>query len=334
MAVRSAVSDARSSSDMVATVVTTAADFDRVTTKALPDLLERATSHTRRFLRETGQWTDDISHEKLALRWGYEFLERFLVTGRQEVPCRPFLLLDSLIAKCFSQCEPLRYHQGLLSPVGRFLDGICARAVVSRDALMALFYHLYGFGQGQVVRVLGLGPAESQRVYKNFERWRRTGWQRAIAEIGFTEEELTQIEKQKTRAPEQFNQEATQLLTSVQGHYRKSEPQHFSCLNRQQWTELFEQGYGYDYRAWHLALCRDCLTEVCRLRQDGLDGMPITELDLQVRPLVKGKIVSFVLKQREENGGGRSAQRLSAASPGVVGPGENHRRAHPADSRS
>src|SRR5512132_321631 len=225
---------------MAALVVTTVEDFDRMAVQTQSDLLERATSYTRRFLRETGQWTDDISHEKLALRWGYEFLERFLVSGRTEVPCRPFLLLDSLIAKHFSQCEPLCYHQGLLSPLGRFLDGLTSRAVVSRDALMALFYHFYGFGQGQVVRVLGLGPAESQRVYKNFERWRRTGWQRAIAEIGFTEEELAQIEKQKSRAPEQFNQEATQLLTSVQGHYRKSEPQHFSCLNRQQWSELFE----------------------------------------------------------------------------------------------
>ena len=328
------MSEARSSSDMVAMVVATVEDFDRVTSKALPELLERATSQTRRFLRETGQWTDDISHEKLALRWGHEFLDRFLVTGRLEVPCRPFLLLDSLIAKCFSQCEPLRYHEGLLSPVGRLLDGLSARAVVSRDALMALFYHLYGFGQGQVVRVLGLGPAESQRVYKNFERWRRTGWQRAIAEIGFTEEELTQIEKQKVREPEQFMQEATELLKSVQAHYRKSEPQHFSCLNRQQWADLFDQGYGYDYRAWHLALCQECLAEVCRLRKDGLDGMPVAELDLQVRPLLKGKIVSFVLKQREENGGGRSAHRLSAASPGAVGTGENHRRTHPADSRS
>lgn len=307
------MSEGRSSSEMVAMVVTTPEDFDRMMSQALPDLLERATSHTRRFLRETGQWTDDISHEKLALRWGYELLERFLVSGRLEVPCRPFLLLDSLIAKYFSQCEPLRYHEGLLSPVGRFLDGLTSRAVVSRDALMAVFYHLYGFGQGQVVRVLGLGPAESQRVYKNFERWRRTGWQRAIAEIGFSEEELTQIEKQKARQPEKFMQEAMQLLKSVQDHYRKSEPQHFPCLNRQQWTDLFEQGYGYDYRAWHLALCRDCLTEVCRLRQDGLGGMPMPELDVQVRPLLKGKIVSFVLKHREGNESGRSA-RLSAAS--------------------
>jgi hypothetical protein len=308
------VSDVRNTSDLVARVIATRDDFDRMATDSLPQLLERASSHTRRFLRETGQWTDDISHEKLALRWGYEFLERFLVSGRTEVPCRPFLLLDSLIAKHFSQCEPLCYHQGLLSPLGRFLDGLTSRAVVSRDALMALFYHFYGYGQGQVVRVLGLGPAESQRVYKNFERWRRTGWQRAIAEIGLTEDELTQIEKQKAREPAEFIQEATQLLKSVQNHYRKSEPQHFPCLNRSQWGDLFEQGYGYDYRAWHLALCQECLLEICRLRQDGLGGMPAPELDLQVRPLVKGKIVSFVLKHHDGNGLKGATQRLSATS--------------------
>lgn len=309
------MSEPRLPSETVATVVTTPEEFDRVTGQAISNLLERATSHTRRFLRETGQWTDDISHEKLALRWGYEFLERFLTSGRSEVPCRPFLLLDSLIAKYFSQCEPLCYHEGVLSPLGRFLDGLNSRAVVSRDALMALFYHLYGFGQGQVVRVLGLGPAESQRVYKNFERWRRNGWQRAIAEIGIGEEELNKLEEQQTRTPEQFHREAQQLMRSVQGHYRKSEPQHFPCLDRQQWADLFEQGYGFDYRAWHLAMCLDCLVEVCRLRQDGLGSMPTPEIDIHIRPLSKGKIVSFVLKHRGEgNGAARAPERVSAAS--------------------
>ena len=76
------MSEARNTSDLVAKVITTRDDFDRMATESLPQLLERASSHTRRFLRETGQWTDDISHEKLALRWGYEFLERFLCGKR------------------------------------------------------------------------------------------------------------------------------------------------------------------------------------------------------------------------------------------------------------
>ena len=107
----------------VATIAQTVEEFDRLTAQALPALLDRATSHTRRFLRETGQWADDISHEKLALRWGYELTERFLASGRGEVPCRPFLLLDSLTAKYLSQSEPLCYHQGLSSPLGRFRTG-------------------------------------------------------------------------------------------------------------------------------------------------------------------------------------------------------------------
>jgi len=307
------VGEPREAPETAGTVVTTVEDFDRLTADSLPHLLDRATTHTRRFLRETGQWVDDISHEKLALRWGYEFLERFLVCGRAEVPCRPFLLLDSLIAKYFSQAEPLCYHQGLLSPLGRFLDGLTSRAVVSRDALMALFYHLYGFGQGQVVKVLGLGAAESQRVYKNFERWRRTGWQRAMTEIGMTDEDLQEIEDQQRRG-KNFEVDTEHLIRSIQNHYRKSEPQHFPCLTRQQWTDLFDQGYGYDYRAWHLALCRDCLVEVHHLRQDSLDDRP-PEIDVHARPLLKGKVVSFVLKHRGEANGSGRAQRVSAWPP-------------------
>ena len=129
------------------TVVTTGEEFDRVMARALPELLDCATAHIRRFLRETGRWADDISHEKLAIRWGYEQVERFLVCGRAEIPCRPFFLLESFIAKFLSQPEPLCYQKDLLTPLGRFLDGLTARAVLSRDALVALFYHLYGVAE-------------------------------------------------------------------------------------------------------------------------------------------------------------------------------------------
>ncbi|MBI4400426.1 MAG: hypothetical protein HY581_02200 [Nitrospirae bacterium] len=296
-------------------LATSVDEFDCLVAETLPDLLDRATDHLRRFLRETGQWADDISHEKLALRWGYELLERFLVWGRNEVPCRPYFLLDSFIARYLSQPEPFCYHKDLLTPLGRFLDGVTARAVLSRDALMALFYHLYGFGQGQVVRILDLGPTESQRVYKNFERWRRAGWQRAMIESGMTDSELLQIEDQKRRHSEQIIAEADRLLRAVQDHYRKSEPDHFRCLTRQQWAHMFQEGYGYDYRVWHLALCRECLVVTYDLRQDGLAGIPAPRIDLQFRPLSKGRIVSFIMKYREDgNGAGRPTQRLSRTS--------------------
>ena len=301
----------------LSTLVATVEEFDRLTAEALPELLDRATGHARRFLRDTGQWADDISHEKLALRWGYEFLERFLVCGRTEVPCRPFFLLDSIIAKYFSQPEPLCYHKDLLTPLGRFLEAITARAVVSRDALMALFYHLYGLSQGQVVRILGLGAVESQRVYKNFERWRQTGWQRAVSESGVSETELRQIEEQKCRHPEQLKAEADRLIRLVQTHYRRSEPEHFPCLTPQKWADLFEQDYDYDYRVWHLALCRGCLIDVFDLRQGDLDGIRSPQIDLRLRPLQKGGIVTlFWAKPGGGNGdaGGRSTQRLSRTS--------------------
>jgi len=304
-------------STRLSTLVSTVEEFDRLAAEVLPELLDRATGHARRFLRETGQWADDISHEKLALRWGYELLERFLVSGRTEVPCRPFFLLDSIIAKYFSQPEPLCYHKDLLSPLGRFLEGMTSRAVVSRDALMALFYHLYGFSQGQVVRILGLGTVESQRVYKNFERWRQTGWQRAVSESGVSEMELRQIEEDKHRQPERLKAEADRLIRLVQTHYRRSEPEHFPCLTHQKWADLFEQDYDFDYRVWHLAMCRDCLVDVYELRQDELIDIQSPQIDLRLRPLQKGGIVSlFWTQQGGGNGhpGGQSAQRLSRTS--------------------
>ncbi len=167
-------------------VVATSDEFDQVVAQALPILLDRAAGYTKRFLRETGQWNDDIEHEKFALRWGSEYLERFLVCGRTEVPCRPLFLFDSLVAKQHSKPEPFCYHPDLLKPPGRFLDGLVARAVVSRDALIALYHHSYGWGAGDVIAVTGLNGLESQRIYKNFRRWRESGWQRTMVEKGLT----------------------------------------------------------------------------------------------------------------------------------------------------
>jgi hypothetical protein len=298
-------------------LVSTVEEFDRVTREALPELLDRATAQTRRFLRETGQWMDDVGHEKLALRWGYEMVERFLICGRAEVPCRPFFLLDSLIAKYFSEPTPLCHHRHLATPLGRYLDGLTARAVISRDALIALFHHVYGYGQGQVVRLLGLGPIESQRIYKNFARWREMGWERTVLDMGLTEEELRGIETQRHRSPQQFQAEVIRLLDLIQAHYRRSEPQHFPCLSRQQWMELYEQEYGYDYRVWHLALCRICVHEVCVLRRLRHNQTDVKTVNVQVRPAPKSGLITLVPGDSGGNHGskaGRPTQRLSRPS--------------------
>jgi hypothetical protein len=285
-------------------LVTSPAEFDQFVADAMPELVQQASAQTKRFLRGTGQWVNDVSHEKLALRWGYELVERFLVLGRMELPCRPFLALDSMLAKHYSQLEPLWYHIDLLSPLGRFLDGLTSRAVISRDALMALFYHFYGFSQVQVAWMLGLSHAETQRVYKNFERWRQTGWQRTMDEIGLTGAELAEIEEQKRLYPERINEETDRLIRLLQPHYRKSEPDHYPCLARQQWSELCEHNSGYDYRVWHLAFCRDCFCEMCDLRNlhaDGISEVVKPRIDIQVRPLPKnGTLVVLAGRERYE----------------------------------
>jgi hypothetical protein len=265
-------------------VVSTAEEFDRVVSQALPVLLDRAASYTKRFLRETGQWSDDIAHEKFVLRWGAEYLERFLMCGRSEVPCRPLFLLDSLVAKQHSRPDPFCYHPDLLTPLGRFLDGLVARAVTSRDALVALYYHCYGMGPGEVIAVAGLNGSESQRIYKNFQRWRESGWQRAMDESGMTDAELKELTGQQQRYRQRFNGEAERLIRFAQAHYRKSEPDHYPCLSRSQWEDMFAQGYGCDYRIWHLALCLDCIQAAWGLGANGSTTAEKPRVELRIRP--------------------------------------------------
>ncbi len=267
-------------------VVSTGEEFDLVVSQALPLLLDRAVAYTKRYLREIGQWSDDVAHEKFVLRWKAEFLERFLVCGRSEVPCRPLFLLDSLVARQHSRPDPFCYHPDLMTPLGRFLDGLAARAVISRDALVALYYHCYGLGPGEVIVATGLNGSESQRIYKNFKRWRESGWQRTMNEIGLTEGELAEIGNVQQRHRQRFNGEADRLLRIVQGHYRKSEPDHYPCLSRCQWEDMFHAGYGGDYRIWHLALCVDCLQATWGLgiSSNGTAGFEKPRVELRVRP--------------------------------------------------
>lgn len=265
-------------------VVSTAEEFDHVVSQALPILLDRATGYIKRFLRETGQWSDDMAHEKFILRWGAEYLERFAVCGRSEVPCRPLFLLDSLVARQHSQPEPFCYHPDLLTPLGRFLDGLVARAVISRDALVALYHHCYGMGPGEVIAVTGLNESESQRIYKNFRRWRDSGWQRTMEEIGITETEVKDLIGQQLRSRQRMNSETERILRIAQAHYRKSEPDHYPCLSRSQWEEMFAQGYGCDYRIWHLALCLDCMQTAWDIGHNGASTVEKPRVDLHVRP--------------------------------------------------
>src|SRR5574337_503791 len=61
----SMITRSRTTSDRTTTlsrlddVVSTAEEFDRAVSQALPLLLDRAAGYTKRFLRETGQWSDD-----------------------------------------------------------------------------------------------------------------------------------------------------------------------------------------------------------------------------------------------------------------------------------
>lgn len=265
-------------------VVSTPEEFDRVVSQALPILLDRATGYTKQFLRETGQWNDDIAHEKFVLRWGAEYLERFLVCGPSEVPCRPLFLLDSLVAKQYSRPEPFCYHPDLLTPLGRFLDGLLARAAISRDALIALYHHCYGLGPGEIIAATGLNGSESQRIYKNLSRWRESGWQRTMDEVGISAVELKDLLGQQQRSRLRFNSEAERIIRFAQAHYRKSEPDHYPCLSRSQWEEMFSQGYSCDYRIWHLALCLDCTQTAWGLGTNGTTTFEKPEIKLHVQP--------------------------------------------------
>jgi hypothetical protein len=270
--------------DKLDQIVSTADEFDRAVWQTLPFLLDRAAGYIKEFLHETGQWKNDAAHEKFVLRWGAEYLEQFLVIGRSEVPCRPLFLLDAVVARQHSKPEPFCYHPELMTPLGQIIDGLVGRASVSRDALVALYYHCYGLGPGQVIGVLALNGSDSQRIYKNFQRWRQSGWQRTMADMGIGGSIIEQASEQQQHHPQQFNAEAERILRVAQAHYRKSEPEHYRCVSRREWEEMFKEGYGFDYRIWHLAHCPECLWTVWQSHCGNSGSMDKPRVILHMRP--------------------------------------------------
>lgn len=267
------------------TIIKTEQEYDYFVEASMPRLLGRALNYTKRILKETNSWTENVSHEKLALRLSYELVERFLVYARNEVPCRPTLLLDSFIAKHFSQPTSFVHNHKPRTPLEAFIDGLVSRAVISRDALIAQFSHFYSLTPSQVIKLLGLAEEQSQRIYKNFTRWRQSGWQRTMKEIGLTLPQITDLEQQLEADSNSVNQEALDSLIQIQSHYRKSEPDHYPCLTPEQWEEMYMEGYGQDYRIWHLSMCHSCLNTMFRSAMVSKSSDQPLELKLQMQPV-------------------------------------------------
>lgn len=251
----------------VRTLVQDALEYDDFIHHFKPVLVDRATNYVAKVLRELDSWENNVGHEKLAIRLGLELVERFSDYGKLKVPCRPILLLDSFLAKSFSLPDFIfSHHEALATPLGAFLEGLISRAVLSRDALVSLFWHLYNLSPSQVIQILGLPEDQTQRIFKNFSRWRKTGWEHTMSMISITDTQLTKLELQTQKEADSLNQKACTFLDLIQPFYRKSEPEHYACLTLEQWTDLYIEGYGQNYRIWHLAMCRHCVMTVGEFR--------------------------------------------------------------------
>jgi hypothetical protein len=245
-------------------VITDQEEFHQFVHVSRSDLLQRSSGLVRRILQDMGQWTDNIAHEKFVLRLSFDLVERFVEHCPSQLPCRPQLLLDGFISDFFGRPQKPTQSTDSNPLLFRFLDGLLSRAVVSRDALICLFFHLYGMKPRDVGFLLGLEEGQFQRIYKNFSRWRQKGWAQALEEIGLTSDDCHFLSNQQSRDPQWFHDQLRKHLDTLLPFYRKSDPPYYPCLASGKWHEMFQKGYGFDYRMWHLPLCLSCMQTVAR----------------------------------------------------------------------
>ena len=258
-------------------------EFEQFVPANFSYLLERSSCVIRRILQDMGQWAENTAHEKLLIRRSFDLVERFVEYGPSQFPCRPILLLDGFIFDYFGRAQASRANSAVNPILFRFLDGLLNRAVLSRDALICLFYHFYGMKPVEVGFLLGLEEGQTQRIYKNFARWRQKGWYQATEEIGLTAQELQFLEDSQAHNPECFKEQVRENLETLLPFYRKSDPPFYPCLEAESWHEMFSEGYGFDYRMWHIPLCLSCMNAIAKFGNEFLLNPEFT-LDFHISP--------------------------------------------------
>ncbi len=254
-------------------------DFQKRIPVNFPYFLERSSRLIRKILQDMGQWTDNAAHEKLLLRLSFDLVEQFLDYCPSQLPCRPSYILDGFISDYFGKKSEVRLEKDSQVPLYKFLDGLLGRAVMSRDGLISLFFHFYGLKPVEIGMFLGLEEGQTQRIYKNFARWRTKGWRLAISSAKISQSEFKSLVEHHEQNPEIFNAQAREHLESLTNFYRKSDPPYYPCLEESQWHEMFRENYGLDYRMWHLPLCLPCMNIINNFRETFL---PLEEITLNV----------------------------------------------------
>ena len=249
-------------------VITDREEFVQFHSKNSSVLLNHAYQTIHRILPDDRRLSSKVGREKMLWRQSLELVEEFDSFCLSQLPCRPILLLDSYIFHYFGKPHDNFTSNFRDSSIHRYFDALCNKAVLSRDALICLLYHLYGLKPREVCTLMGLQESEIPRVYKNFARWRDRGWALVVKEAGLTELEVQELTEQQHENPKLFFKQVSGNLRMLLPFYRKSEPSHYFCLSKNQWKSLVDEGYGIDYRMWHLPFCHGCCEVVSGLISD------------------------------------------------------------------
>ena len=264
-------------------MIHSADEFKDCATVNLAYFIERASKVMRPIFQVDGKSISNVAHEKLLLRLSFDLVESFIEYCPSQLPCRPALLLDSFVLNYFGKPHDTINHSKEYHPlIYRLIDGLLSRATLSRDGLICLSYHLYALKPRKIGNCLGLPEDQLQRIYKNFARWRKTGWYHTVEEAGLSASELQEIVDIQADQPKLFQEQVQRILENLLPFYRKSEPPHYPCLSRPQWEEMVSEKCGLDYRMWHLPFCPTCLNMIANICDP--HSHPDVSLDIRLFP--------------------------------------------------
>ena len=273
-------------------MVTNQEEFQKSISADFPFFLERSSGIIKRYLLDMGQWVDDTSHEKILRRLSFDLVVWFIKYCPSQLPGHPTSLLDDFISAFLKRFQESNVSLISNSILYRFIEGLLRRAAVSHDALICLFYHFYGMKPAEVGFFLGLEEGETLQIYRGFERWRQKGWHQAVGEAGLTDRELHSLAERQRSQPDVFHEDVRKILKTLTPFCRKSDPPNNRCVEKEKWYEMFREGYGSEYRMWHLPLCQSCMNTIAKFSNAfWLNATIPSRLQLHIFPpiLKKGK---------------------------------------------
>lgn len=256
--------------------VNTPREFLKFVEKNAGPLFHLAVSKFREDWREP--WTGK-AREIECLARANKALEKLVASPKNEFPCYPKNMLLEIVHRMIGRPSSI-LGEGFNDLPGSFIKALAHRATFDRDALVASFYHQYGYTSSEICSLLHPERKKNGTINKNLQRW-KISWEEFIKEAGIDSLSVKDLEN-SLKNIDLIND----LVLKVQKYYRGTKQEYEAHLDPKNYRKKVEYEYHIEYHVWHLAYCLECTEKIYdHLSSFGDPGFPPPRINYRFLPM-------------------------------------------------